>query len=62
MKIKFLIVMFLGISICNGQVKKKVVAKAPLSTKTVLQPKVNINEGIFADFETSKASKYYHVI
>ena len=54
MKIKFLIVMFLGISICNGQVKKKVVAKAPLSTKTVLQPKVNINEGIFADFETSK--------
>ena len=60
MKIKNFILLFLGVAICNGQVKKKLVAKTPsittsaMSQKTVAKAKVNLNEGIFANFETSK--------
>ena len=60
MKIKYLILLFLGIAICNGQIKKKAIAKTPTITtsavqqKTVAKVKINLNEGIFANFETSK--------
>ena len=60
MKIKFLMLLLVGVTICNGQVKKKLVKKAigistsALQKKVVLQPKINLVEGIFATFETSK--------
>ncbi len=68
MKIKFLILLLLSITISQGQVKKKVVSK-PVTVKTVkgittsvmpskvgvvAAPKVNLNDGIFAEIETSK--------
>ena len=65
MKIKFLIVLFLSITISQGQVKKKVISKAatvkgittsvmPTKVGVAVAPKVNLNEGIFAEIETSK--------
>ena len=60
MKIKFLMLLLLGATICNAQVKKKVVAKSTAITTSVMQPKampqpkVNLSEGIFAEIETSK--------
>ena len=52
--------LLLGATICNAQVKKKVVAKSTAITTSVMQPKampqpkVNLSEGIFAEIETSK--------
>lgn len=60
MKMNFLMLLFLGVTIANGQVKKNVVKKvagsstSALQTKNALQPKANLNEGIFVDFETSQ--------
>ena len=66
MKIKFLVLLFLSITISQGQVKKKAVTKtvvkgittSPLNTKpagtAVSLPKVNMTEGIFTEIETSK--------
>ncbi len=68
MKIKFLMLLFLSITISQGQVKKKIVSKPaavkvvkgittsvlPAKVAVIAVPKVNINEGIFAEIETSK--------
>lgn len=60
MKTKILILLFLSIAFCNGQTKKKPIVKTTkIATsaqlpKALPQEKINLNEGVFATFETSK--------
>ncbi|WP_298121853.1 peptidylprolyl isomerase [Flavobacterium sp.] len=67
MKLKFLCLLFLGLTIANAQTKKTTKSKSPVKTKVAgtssvaeakptlsLLPVVNSNEGIFAEVETNK--------
>lgn len=61
MKFKILFFFFLGLTIVNGQIKKKPANSTPKTTKTTIaKPHVvasnatNPNDGIFAEIETSK--------
>ena len=55
MKLKIVILLFLGMMSSFAQVKKKAtVTKKAVSTKVVAKPTANSNEGIFAEFETTK--------
>jgi peptidyl-prolyl cis-trans isomerase A (cyclophilin A) len=55
LKLKLLLLFVLGMTISNAQTKKKTTAMPVKANKTVIAPKVtNSNDGIFAEFETSK--------
>lgn len=55
MKLKIVVLLFLGMMSSFAQVKKKATAtKKAVSTKVVAKTTANSNEGIFAEFETTK--------
>ncbi len=56
MKLKIVVLLFLGMMSSFAQVKKKpvVTKKTVKTTKAVVKPVTNSNEGIFAEFETTK--------
>lgn len=55
MKLKIVVLLFLGMMSGFAQVKKKATAtKKAVSTKVVAKTTANSNEGIFAEFETTK--------
>lgn len=55
MKLKIVVLLFLGMMSSFAQVKKKAAAtKKAVSTKVVAKTTANSNEGIFAEFETTK--------
>jgi cyclophilin family peptidyl-prolyl cis-trans isomerase len=55
MKLKIVVLLLLGMMSSFAQVKKKTTAtKKAVSTKVVAKPTANSNEGIFAEFETTK--------